>query len=334
MSSSKHNDEDLIYIVSEIFNEYSAIECSLGQIYLKHFNQLDTTKILLSKKNYVTQAEKRGLPTEESSLNFIIEEEMWDEDKEKEIQKKTNFIENLRQGLTKLKLPSQRENHKELIRAEQQKLKEVSEERNALIGLTAEKYAEKRANRDFFESIAYFDKELTKPVLENVTYDNKELELEISQIQKDFFEKFSDGNISKAVLSNFYNPYLPFSDDPTQIFGKCLSQMTTFQLKMCTYGKTFLSIFKNSPKEIPPNVAKDPELLMEFAESLKHDRKKNTKSTEGDGGSVVFGGKESDLEAIKTEDETATHLNKAIEDQNNKKQGGLNMRDLMKIHGV
>lgn len=333
MSSSKHND-DLIYIVSEIFNEYSIIESSLGEIYLKHFNQLDTTKILLSKQNYVVQAEKRGLPTEKSSLDFIIQEEMWSDEQEKEIQEKKDFINNLKQSLSKIQLPSHREKHKGLIKLEEKKLLKISEERNALIGLTAERYAEKRANRDFFESIAYFDKEFTKPVLENITYDNKDLEIEISEIQKTFFDKFSDEKISKAVLCNFYNPYFPFADDPRIIFGKPLSKMTTFQLKMCTYGKTFLNIFKNSPKDIPPSVAKDPELLMEFAESLKHDRKKNTKSTEGDGGSVMFGAKESDLQAIKTEDETATHLNKAIEQQSNKKQGGLNMRDLMKIHGV
>ena len=107
-------------------------------------------------------------------------------------------------------MPSQREKHKELIQFEEKNLRDISLERAELIGLTAEKYAEKKVNRDFFESIAYFDVDFKNPVLHNLEYDNRETERIINEVQDDFFNKFRDANISKAALSNAYSPYLSF----------------------------------------------------------------------------------------------------------------------------
>lgn len=331
MSSSKHKDDLSIALIAEIFNEYSVIQSDIGELYLRHFNQIDATSILIKQEIYAKKAEQDGLPTEENSLKFLIEEGMWDEEKEKEIQKKEDFLNNLKKSTSKISLPSQRENHKSLIKKEQEKLDKLTKERDGLIGLTAEKFAQKKSNRDFFESIVFFDKEFKKPVLENIEYDAKDIEIEITKIQSKFFEKFSEANISKAVLSTAYSLYFPFSDDIQAIFGKPLREMTTFQLKLANYGRTFLNIFKNSDKEIPDNVARDPELLIEFAESLKNSRKGGTKSTEGDGGSMVFGATDDDVKRIKSEEEDAVTLHEAL---NKEGKQGLNMQDLMKMHGV
>jgi hypothetical protein len=325
-------DDLSLSIIVEIFNECTEVNSSYGILYLRHFSQVETSTNLLKKSRYIEAARKKGLPTEKEALDFLLKEGMWEKEQEEEIKKKKEFVENLKTGLSKLQLPSAREKHKELIKEEENKFKKMSFDRSALIGLTAETYADKVVNRDFFESIAYFDRDFREPVLKNISYDAKETELEITKIQEEFFKKFSEKNISTAVLSPAYSAYLPFSEDIMSIFGKPLKDLSNFQLRLCSFGRTFLNIFKNSPKEIPEYIAKDPELLLEFAESLRNERKgSDKKASQGDGGSVMFGATKADIEAVKKEHEDAVTLDEAL---NKEGKSGLNMQDLMKMHGV
>ena len=130
------------------------------------------------------------------------------------------------------------------------------------------------------------------------------------------------------VLSNAYSPYLPFSESVIDIYGKPLRDLTAFQVKTVSYARSFLNIFKNAQEEIPEHVAKDPELLMDFSQSKKTSVK--NKGSENEGGTTYLGATQEDIEKIKAEDENAVVLSEEIE-----KQGGaLNMKQMMKLHGV
>jgi hypothetical protein len=109
-------DNDILAdIIVEVFDGVTVLDSSFGPIYIKHFYQLDTRKILSKKNAYINEAQGKGLMTEKESLDLLIKDEMWDMDSESEIQDKKKFIENMQKSLTKIKLPSQRENHKKLI---------------------------------------------------------------------------------------------------------------------------------------------------------------------------------------------------------------------------
>jgi len=154
-------------------------------------------------------------------------------------------------------------------------------------------------------------------------------EVELFKLQRSFFEKFEDSNISQAVLSEYFSMYLPFCEDVMGVFGKPLADLTSYQLKLISFGRYFLNIFKNSQKEIPDNVAKDPELLISFYQNQRNERSK-TKAQSSEGGSAYFGASKEDLEDIKLNNERAVDLNEEV-----KKQGGsLNMEQMMKLHGV
>ena len=195
--------------------------------------------------------------------------------------------------------------------------------------MTAEKYAEGRINKDFFYSITFLDSEFKHPVMEDLDYQETEKETEIMKIQSDFFKKFSDENLSKAVLSPIYAPYLPFAENVMDIFGKPLKDMTSFQIKVVSFGRSFLNIFKNCSKDIPDEVARDPEKLMEFWEASKNQSARKTKASEGDGGTTYFGANKKDIEQL-AEDENAVNM----QDEIKKRGGNLNMKQLMEIHGV
>ena len=248
----------------------------------------------------------------------------------KKIQTKIAFIENLKNALNKINIPSKRENHQKLIENEQNKLAELSLERENLLGLTAEKYVDKKVNKEFFESLVFYDADLKNRVFDSIDYSERDKLQELSKMEGTFFKRMNEKNISKAVLSPFYSPYLAYSEDPMGLFGVPLKNLTAFQLKMLTYARTFLNIFKNSQKEIPENIAKDPELLMSHYEAQKNNTQPKGRGSEGDGGTTYFGANKDDIEQMKTEDEEAIDLSKAVEDSG----GSMSMEDLMKLHGI
>mgnify|MGYP005994240313 CR=1 FL=1 len=325
------NNDELADIIVEVFDGVTVLDSSFGPIYIKHFHQLDTRKILAKKKVYLFEAKKRGLMTEKEALDSLIADEMWDMDSESKIQEKKKFIENLRASLVKIQLPSQRENHKKLINLEEEKLNSLSFEREKLIGLTAEKYVEKKVNKEFFEALLFADKDCETSALSDVDYNEFDKIKEIANLEGAFFKRMSDANISTAVLSPFFSPYLAYAEDVLGMFGTPLKNLTAFQLKMLTYARSFLNIFKNSQKTIPDYIAKDPELLIEFYEAQKNEgTQRRTKASEGSGGSTYFGANKEDLEAMKKSDETTVSLSDEIK----KKGGKLDMKQMMELHGL
>ena len=322
------DNDDLADIIVEIFDGFSVLDSSLGPIYIKHFHQLDTRKILGKRKLYIAQAEERGLLTENSILKMLFQDGMWDDKSEKEIQEKKKFIENLKNSISKIVLPSKRKEHKKLIDLEISKLNALSLEREKLIGLTAEKYAERKVNKEFFESLLFLDEAFKTSPFEDLDYQDIETAKELTDLEGKFFNRMNDENISKAVLSPFFSPYMPYSEDVLNMFGEPLKNLTAFQLKMISYARSFLNIFKNSQNEIPDHIAKDPDLLIDFYNSQKTEN--NAKNKGESDATTYFGANSNDIEQLMNDDQEAIILTDEIK----KKGGSLNMKDMMDLHGL
>jgi hypothetical protein len=220
-------DNDLLSeIICEIFSELTVLNSSFGSIYFKHFNQLESRSIYSKKKLYIEEAVSKGLFTDEESIKSLIKDGIWENKKEDQINQIKTQIKSLEDITHKIKLPSQRESHRQLISKEQKKLFEKTKERKELIGMTAERYAEEKTHREFFDSITFLDPECKIKVIDKISYEEKEKEMELFKLQNLFFEKFTDDNISKAVLSPFYSSFLPFSEDVINIFGKPMKDMS------------------------------------------------------------------------------------------------------------
>ena len=112
------NDEDLADIIAEIFDGVTVLNSSFGPIYVRHFGQLELRRTFAKKREYLESAKKRGLMRHEATLNMLDKDGMWSKESEKIIEQKNLLIENLKKGLTKIKIPSKRELHKKLIKSE------------------------------------------------------------------------------------------------------------------------------------------------------------------------------------------------------------------------
>ncbi len=323
------NNDINLEIVSEILQGLTVVRGSFGSLYLKHLSQFEQREVLSQSKIFEKEGLSKGLPTEKQGLKDILDQGMWSLKNETLIQALKQDVDNLKQASTQAFLPSKQ---KDFIKKSKEKEKELlsfENERSELIGLTSEKYARNQVQKTIVNKILFYDRDFKKGVYEDLYLNENMKEVELFKLQRDFFEKFEDSNISQAVLSDYFSMYLPFCEDVIGVFGKPLADLTSYQLKLISFGRYFLNIFKNSQKEIPDNVAKDPELLISFYQNQRNEKSK-TRAQSSEGGSAYFGASKEDIDDIKSNDEKALDLGDEV-----KKQGGsLNMEQMMKLHGV
>ena len=321
-------DENL-QIISEILQEFSVMKTSFGIVYFKHISQKDQREILTSADIIEQDAKEKGLSYENQVIEDLVDQEMWTYDQEKEIENLNRRIESIKKSMAQMKLPSKRKHAEAQANVLQKKYDKLNEEKQNLLGLTIEKFVSNKMQRLTVEKVLFYDKDFKESVYKNLYVNDKIKEIEIYKIQTNFFKKFADDKICRAILSNYFSVYLPFCEDPLGVFGKPLKDLTSYQLKLMSYGRYYLSIFKNCSKKIPENIAKDPDLLVSFYESQREDSKGNSAKS-GVGGSTHFGATKEDIDAIKADDEDVVDLSEEIK----KRGGSLNMKQMMELHGV
>lgn len=323
-----NNDKNL-EIISEILQGVTVVSSSFGTLYFKHLLQQEQRQVISMSSVFKKEAESKGLLTEEQSLKELADHGMWGEDEENKIKEYKKEIEMNKISMSAQVLPSKIKALKNKIDNTERELLKISLEKESLMGLTCEKFVNNKIQKTIVERIIFLDKDFKNPVFDALYMNEKAKESEVYKLQKEFFEKFQDENISIAVLSDYFGMYLPFCEDILGVFGKPLINLTSYQLKLISYARYFLNIFKNSTKDIPENVAKDPELLTSFYQNQRSE-KTSKRSTQGDGASVYFGADKEDIESIKANDEKAIDLTEEIK----KRGGSLNMEQMMKLHGV
>lgn len=330
MSSSirMNNDQDL-EIVSEILQGVTVARSSFGRLYFRHLSQFEQREIISESKLFEKEAVSKGLLKEEDAIEEMINQEMWSYEQERKIKRLKQEVENFKNLSTQAFLPSKKKEALKKAKELEHEVALMEKEKQELMGLTAEKYANNKIQNNIVGKILFYDREFKKSVYEDLYINENFKEVEIYKLQNEFFKKFQDSNISKAVLSDYFSMYLPFCEDVLGVFGKPLADLTSYQLKLISFGRYYLNIFKNTSKEIPEHVAKDPELLVNFYQSQKTERTA-TKSQQGEGGSAYFGANQEDIESLKSSNETAVDLSEEVK----KRGGSLNMQEMMKLHGV
>jgi len=322
-------DSDLdLDIISEILQGVSVINSSFGPLYFKHLLQHEQRDIISKTSLLHGEAVSKGLQTEEEALADSIHQEMWTQEEEDLIKKYESEIKSLNNVYSQIVLPSQKKKMVKEIEDKNVLINNMRSDRSGILGLTCEKYVNNAIQKIIVESMLFYDKEYKNPVFDSLYINEQTKEIQMYVFQKDFFSKFQDKNISKAVLSGHFSLYLPFCEDVIGVFGQPLKNLTNFQLKLISYARYFLSIFKNSSEKIPENVAKDPDLLIGFYENQHSDSRKVDHSGR-EGASTYFGADKEDIELLKKNGESVVNLSEEIK----KKGGSLNMKEMMALHG-
>jgi len=324
-----------LYLV-DILKGYSKTYLNDKLIYIKHMDSVSSGDVDLKKEEFYHKALKNKLPSLADQEAYILKEELWSEEKNKEIKKIKEYITGLKK--TKLKLFREQELKaiNEQITNEEKKLLNLSLEKKELIGFTAEDYANKKINEYYMFISLYKDSDLKENFFSQNEFD--ELEnvdiTKLVQIYNDKLSIYNDKNLKKISLLNSHLTLFNISDDnPYYMYGKSIVYLTFYQIEIFGYAKYFknqLSYAKHKPAD---EYFEDPEKLIEWLESSKNVEELLEKGASNKADTVatsIIGATKEDLKKAGLDESNTISLTEEA-----KKRGGtLSMEDLMKLHGI
>lgn len=321
-------------IFRDVAQGYTKASYNENTVFIKHLRSQDYIYISEKESEILQKSLKRGLRPEKEILEDAKKDNLWSDEDEDFIYKQESFIENLRKTSSQLLLKSEREKHNLLIKEEQESLNKKINEKQSLFKHSAENYAKSKINDFFITFILFKDESLSEFFFKNEEfYDLDYSEVSnLIKINNKFSSIFSELNIQKLVLQEFFFPYMMLCEKPLDIFGKPAIKLTNFQMSICTYSQIFKNIFDNNPK-IPDSIRKDPEAIFEYANNESTKSKKNLdKHLSQDGATTVFGADKEDYKHLGIEESEITQST-SLTEAAKKKGGTLNMQDLMDLQG-
>ena len=316
----RHLFKDLVYGWSEIIYKGKPA-------YLKHLSVFDQVDIEEVKTRFFNQAKRRGLPTNGDALQRLKEEGIWTAADEAKIQEQVNYLELAETSKKQLYLKKEIDRANEEILEAKSKAARLREEKDALMGQTCEKYADSRVSDHYIVKSLYKDNQLKQTYYNQDEVDQMtrpEMN-EIVKVYNSCYSVFDDTNIQKVVLQDFYQPYMPFSENVNNMFSKPLFELSINQVKLVIYSRIFKNIFENYSK-IPDRIKKDPEKIMDYV-NAQEKAKDNLKNMDKDGASTIVGAKKEDYDYLGIEGSQENSLSAKLKE----KGGKMDMKDLMQV---
>jgi hypothetical protein len=321
-------------ILRDVTRGFSVSRFKEKRIYVKHLGLIDQVDIDDYREEHYERAKKRGVPTEAEALEILLENGDWTKEEEKEIETKTKFVEQLIENKSGMYLQSQLDNQDKIIEEERKNLADKTNIRNSLLGNTCEQYADKRCIDLYIIKSFFRDREFQKPVFTQKSFDElvqSELSM-VTDAYNEIFGTFTEENFQKLVIEDFYSTYLHACEKPIDFFGIATLELTHYQVRLYAFTTLFKNIF-SSGEEIPFQIRKDPQKIIDWARNPKgREKAKEVMEKANEGGAGLFGATQDDLDQLGIETKGAGTV--SLEDAAKKKGGTLNMQDLMELSGL
>jgi len=148
--------------------------------YIKHFKDIDLSLFQENTDEYIMEAQEQGLETEEEKLTLLCKEGHWTWEEEDEIKKLKGQVDNLKRTRSKLFIQAQVKKIEKEIKAKEDELAKVTNRRIETVGVTAEKFAEKKSNETLIFYSLFADRDLKESFFTKEEYDELHQEKYIS----------------------------------------------------------------------------------------------------------------------------------------------------------
>ena len=298
-------------------------------VYLKHPNEIDFAKSEDIYDAAYDKAVNLKLPTQEEKQKELIENELWSKKQEEEISLLKHDIENLEKRKNKLFIKTQIEKFNKDLNEKENKLLVLEKEKDDLLELTAEKYANKKINEFIIINSFYSDSSLKEKIhLENFEYNEDIAEWII--IYNNVTTNFNKENIKKiAIHPMFLNNFILCEKDAYKFYGKPIVQLSTFQIEICSYGKYYANILCNPEADsLDDKIKSDPDALSDWYKAFINFKfNKKGQNPSGKGMSFIMGADQKDINYLNTNENKNKDLNKIAEARG----GTLNISQLANI---
>ena len=141
---------DLKVTFSEILRGFTLVKSEYyGIVRIKHFTNYDSAELDIRNRDFYNKAVNEGLPTRKQRVDDLLEQEIWTEEKNKDILSTKSHIAGLENTKKKVFLQSHLDQANKELKIQKTKLIELEHEKEELIGFTAEAYASRRINEHY-----------------------------------------------------------------------------------------------------------------------------------------------------------------------------------------
>ena len=323
----------------DILNGYSELDWKDEErIYIKHLSDIDHGWIKDYKNSVYNKARNSGLFTLEEKLESLEEQGLWSKEKQKTLDLNNSELSRLEETHAKLFLKSQRSH----VKKEIDKLNEINskivEERDSLVGVTCESFAEKKVNERYIYQTLYKTKEFSEKFFTEEEFEElDEASLHVLVIlNNEKMEKFLADEIKKVAAAPFaLNSIMLCKNNPFVFFGKPIVELSNYQLELFANSTRYKSIIEQKGNTPPPRSSLS-ECVSFYENKINIDSENGDKEAEGSA-KTLFGASEEEMRAMaeaegsKNVVSLADQASKAVEE---KGSTVLSMEDMMKIHGV
>jgi hypothetical protein len=265
---------DGVSLITEIFQGYTELTFDGGSVFLRHITLKDQGLLSSLTSKFLAAKKAIGIISEDEKLAELEKDKMWTSEDDLKVSELKNSVDNLLLSKKKYAIPSQQKEIQKLIDEESGKLNSLLSKKRELIGLTAEDCATKAANEEYIRHLFYADE-----TLKTLRFTDEEFGAISREELSSFYEeyhrlmiRFSDENIQKIVLEDFFGLYLSFCERPMDFYGRPLIGLSIFQQKLLYYGRVFFNIFQNTEK-IPDEIRKDPKAILDYVDSSRSKEK-------------------------------------------------------------
>lgn len=308
-------ENNLRKVFADVCRGYSAAQWR-GPIYLKHLSHFEQVDLDLFHDKYYEIALKKKLPNKKEKLEWLEKKGLWLRKNDGALATQKSYVENLEKTGKLFFLKSQIDEHKKTLNAEKQKYLEMAAEKEALLGLTAEKYAEQKMLNHYIFVSFYKDAELKNKLFSQKEFDNLD-EDEMDELFSIYIKVSREGdekNLKKIAVSTFFTSYFYTATDAKDFFGKPICQLSYYQLNLLYYANYYKQIIQNM--NIPDNIREDPEKIEEFANATVKAREV-AKKIGRDGPTGIVGASNADMAYLGMENSFDPMMAKAA------KRGGI-----------
>lgn len=331
---------------SDISRGYSVVFHRGKKLVIKHLSHHEQVNLDILYKKFLKEGEQEGLPTEKYMLDFLNKEGVWTEADDNEMKESQTIIERLVDGKKIIYKKSDLENQNKEIKKYQDAYSQKRAQKSKFIGLTAEAWAEKKVNEYYIVESFYLDEKCSRKWLEDSVLDEVgEAEMqEVIRLYNEEMEVVSDRSIKLLAIQDFFQMYWGLSSENLyDFFGKPICDLTYFQVKTGTYGRTFRSILEKA-ETYPEDVRNDPDKLLDYirvsenAKERMENASKDSSSNDGGTGNVastIFGAKKEEMNEMGIQSDPGTvSLSDCLKKAQAEGKKGLSMQDMIAIMGV
>tara|TARA_R100000152_G_C6777053_1_gene206646 strand:- start:1627 stop:2619 length:993 start_codon:yes stop_codon:yes gene_type:complete len=327
MISTTKPNVNFRHLFKDIVFGWSQITYLSKPAYLKHLSVFDQVDIEEVRNAFLEKAKRRGLPTNQEALDRLREEGLWSDVDEGKITEQYNYLKIAETTKKQLYLKNEIERSNEEILEARKKISELERQKDTLMGQTCEKYATSRVSDHYIVRSLYKNSQLNETYYSQDEVDDmtREEMAEIVQVYNSCYSAFDDLHIQKIILQDFYQPYISFTENVSNVFSKPLFELSINQVKLVIYSRMFKNIFENYPK-IPDRIKQDPEKILDYV-NAQEKAKDNLKNMDKDGASTIVGAKKEDYDYLGIEGSQENSLSAKLKE----KGGKMDMKDLMQV---